>query len=335
MKRDNINYLVVGTFVLTLLVLLMMLLYQLTGSSGPTDSYRVTYDNVAGIKYGTPVLYEGYQVGQVESIEPARTSDGMQYELQLSVVEDWQIPADSVAKVVASGLLATMTIEIQEGSSDRMLEPGSEIAGREAVSLFAAVNDVAANFKQLSDDSVRPLLDKLSSNLDQLTNELVQLTRDDIRPIFNNIEHKLDEAVFIEQLNQLTAKLNNSADELQGVLNKDNREHINNTLGNLQEASGNLNVLLNNIETTRGNMDEVLGSIDGLVSDNQKDLQASIRELRTALETISANIDAITYHMEGTSRNMHEFSRHLRANPGALLRSPTPPDEASSQESSQ
>ena len=335
MKRDNINYLVVGIFVLTLLALLMLLLYQLTGSGGPADTYRVTYNNVAGIKFGTPVLYEGYQVGQVESIEPARTADGMQYELQLSIIEDWQIPADSVAKVVASGLLSTMTIEIQEGTSDKMLEPGSEIAGREAVDLFSTVNDVAANFKQLSDDSVRPLLDKLSDNLGQLTNELVQLTRDDIRPLFNDIEQKLDKAVFIEQINQLTAKLNNSADELQGVLNKDNREHINSTLGNLQEASGNLNVLLNNIETTRGNMDEVLGSIDGLVTDNKQDMQASIRELRTALETISANIDAISYHLEGTSRNMHEFSRHLRANPGALLRSPTPPDEASSQESSQ
>ena len=32
--------------------------------------YFVTYNNVSGIKYGTPVAFEGYQVGQVEIIEP-------------------------------------------------------------------------------------------------------------------------------------------------------------------------------------------------------------------------------------------------------------------------
>lgn len=328
MKRDNINYLVVGTFVLVLFALLMMFLYQLTGRSGSADTYTVVYQNVAGIKFGTPVLYEGYQVGQVESVEPVRSDAGMRYRLELSVTEDWRIPSDSVAEVVASGLLSSMTIEIHEGESDTMLKPGSEIAGREAVNLFAAVNDVAADFKSLSEQSIRPLLENLATNIDSLTGELIRLTREDIRPVFNNLEQKINEADFMQQTSQLVTKLNTAADGLQNILNEDNQSTVTSTLNNLQSASGNLNVLLTNIEQTRGNMDKVLGSIDQLVTENQPDLQASVRELRTALETIASNIDAITYHLEGTSRNMHEFSRHLRANPGALLRSPTPVDEA-------
>lgn len=328
MKRDNINYLLVGTFVLVMFALLMVVLFQLTGRTGPADIYTVTYNNVAGIKFGTPVLYEGYQVGQVESIEPQRTEEGMEYRLQLSVTEDWRIPSDSVAKVVASGLLSSMTIEINEGDSDTMLEPGSEIAGQEAVNLFATVNDVAADFKQLSNESIRPLLNTLATNIDSLTRELIMLTRDDIRPVFNNLERKIDEAEFMEQTNQLVTKLNTAADGLQNILNRDNQTTIATTLGNLETASGNLNALLTNIEQTRGNMDKVLNEVDQLVSENQPHLQASVRELRMALETIAMNIDAITYHLEGTSRNMHEFSRHLRANPGALLRSPAPVDEA-------
>lgn len=332
MKRDNINYLIVGTFVLGLFAVLLIVIYQLTGRSGPSDSYIVAYDNVGGIKFGTPVLYEGYQVGQVEAVKPLRSDNGMRYQLTLSVIRDWHIPSDSIAKVIASGLLSAMTIEIEEGNSDVMLEPGSEIEGREAVSLFTAVNDVAADFKQLSDGSLRPLLDNLAVNINRLTDELVQLTRDDIRPVFNNLEQKLNETEIVDQTNQLIRKLNRSAASLEQIFSQPNQQHVAMTLGNLETASANLNTLLTNIEQTRVNMDEVLASVDGLVDDNKQDLQTSVSQLRAALETIAANIDAITYHLEGSSRNMHEFSRHLRANPGALLRNSAPADAATVKE---
>lgn len=336
MKRDNINYLVVGTFVLVVFAMLMVFLYQLTGRGGPSDIYTVTYNNVAGIKFGTPVLYEGYQVGQVESIEPVPSAEGMSYKLELSVAKGWRIPSDSMAQVVASGLLSAMTIEIKEGDSERMLEPGSEIEGREAVSIFAAVNDLASNFKELSDDSIRPLLNTLADNIEKLTDELLQLARDDIRPVFNNLNHKIDQVRFVEETNQLVARLNTAADGLQSMLNEDNQGHVASTVDNLNQASVNLNDLLNNIDTTRGTLDQMLVGVDDLVSSNKQDLRISVRKLRTALETISANIDAITYHMEGTSRNMHEFSRYLRENPGALIRGGTQPaEEMETQESQQ
>ena len=65
MKRENINYTVVGSFVLIIAVCFFVFLYQVTGSSGPTDKYYVTYKNVSGIKFGTPVSFGGYQIGQV------------------------------------------------------------------------------------------------------------------------------------------------------------------------------------------------------------------------------------------------------------------------------
>lgn len=334
MKRDNINYLVVGIFVLGLFVLLMLLVYELTGRAGPSDSYNVTYSNVAGIKYGTPVLYEGYQVGQVESIEPVRTDAGMRYRLALSVTRDWRIPEDSVARVVASGLLSTMTIEISEGDSDTMLEPGSEMTGREAVSLMSTVNDVAADFRQLSQHSLRPLLDTAEASIRQLTADMNQLANEDIRPLFRNMNQQLNDADFISEANKLVAKLNRAADGLEEIFAENNRRVVADTLVNLETASTGLNSLLGNLEDTRENMDDVLTGIDRVVVDNEPDMQAAVRELRTTLEMISANIDTITYHLEGTSRNMHEFSRHLRANPGALLRNTAPPDEAVQEDSS-
>ena len=70
MKRDNINYLMVGSFVLAMGVALVVLLFAITGRSGPIDTYYVVYDNVAGLNFGTGVFFEGYRIGQVEAVTP-------------------------------------------------------------------------------------------------------------------------------------------------------------------------------------------------------------------------------------------------------------------------
>ncbi len=79
MKRDYLNYLLVGTFVAVMIVAFVLLLFALTGRSGPTDHYTVFYDNVSGLKFGTGVFYEGYQVGQIEDLSPEPTDTGMRY----------------------------------------------------------------------------------------------------------------------------------------------------------------------------------------------------------------------------------------------------------------
>ena len=114
MKRENVNYLAVGVFVLTMLILFMVVLYRITGRGGPMDSYFVFLDNVAGLNQGTPVYYEGFKVGQVEDITPDRSTGQTRYRLEISLPSGWQIPADSVARAVSSGLLSAVTIDIQD-----------------------------------------------------------------------------------------------------------------------------------------------------------------------------------------------------------------------------
>ena len=70
MKRDTINYLVVGIFVLVMLVALAALLLVVTDRRGPTDEYYVQYSSVAGVTSGTPIYFEGYTIGEVDDVEP-------------------------------------------------------------------------------------------------------------------------------------------------------------------------------------------------------------------------------------------------------------------------
>lgn len=309
MRRDTINYLVVGTFVLGVFVLFMIVLYQITGRTGPTENYYVSYGSVEGIEKGRPVLYEGYPVGQVDEVEPVREGAGIQFKVTLAIRDDWKIPDDSIAVVTKSGLLATVAINIEAGKSLTSLAPESAIQGREATDLFSTVNEVAADLRSLSRESLRPLLDNLNGKVDLLGGDLHGIMQESLRPILD------------EQVKVILRKVDTTADQLNVLLGDRNVEHVNEILANLNSSSDNLRQLLADLQTTRATLDKALTSIDGVVDDNDEDI-------RRTVYTISQHIEAVSHNLEASSRNMNEFSRQIRENPGLLLRnSPQPEDE--------
>ena len=320
MKRENINYFAVGVFVLSMLAIFFVVLYKITGRTGPTDEYYVVYSNVTGLKYGTPVLYEGYQIGQVEKIKPVHSGGATRYQISLSVIKDWKIPSDSKAHLVTSGLISAITIDIREGVSTSLLQPGGTISGREAINIFAAINDVASELQVVTRESLRPLIDNLNSQIQLLATELHDLTTGSVRPLIDNINQKLGEQVFTD-IKALLDKLNKSADRMLLLMDDDNQQNLDQFLANMESASKAMNELLERMEQTRLATNQLVHNVDGMVVDNSENIRESFNDLHNTLDVISQNINAITYHLEGSSRNIHELSREVRENPGLLLKS--------------
>ena len=327
MKRDNINYLVVGSFVMIILFSFFVFLYQIMGGNGPTEKYFVTYHNVSGIKYGTPVAFEGYQVGQVEIIEPIREEGKTNYRLTLSIEKEWPIPVDSIAKIVASGLLAAVTIDIAEGSSNVLFEPGSEITGKEAANIFATVNEEASDLRDLSQSSIKPLLDNINKQVVSVSTELTDITKNTIKPLLENFSNQVKQTNMVSKVDTLIGNLNQTSEDLQKVFNSQNQENLTTFLNNMSTASTGMNDLVANIDDTRKSMDLLLSNIDNVIGDvnymleeNDGKMNASLIDLQKTLSVMSTHIDAITHHLEGSSRNMHEFTRQIKENPGLLIR---------------
>jgi phospholipid/cholesterol/gamma-HCH transport system substrate-binding protein len=295
MKYDTVNYTAVGGFVLLMLVALGTALYQITGSGGPADHYHAYYGNVAGVKYGTPIYYEGYRVGEVEDVEPEHDENGVRYRVKLAIQRGWPVPSDSVAAIASSGLLSDVSITIIEGTSRERLEPGAEISGREGSDIFSAFNQLAIEVRGLTENSLKPL-----------AQELNQALGGGVTPI-------------VEDLRSLLIKLNQSADSLNQVLGPDNRRELAQTLKNMNETTASLT-------ETRVQVDKLLAQANGMLEDNRPEVQASARELRASLEAVSARIDTIMVQLDAASRNMQEFSREIRANPGRLLADKPPAD---------
>jgi phospholipid/cholesterol/gamma-HCH transport system substrate-binding protein len=131
----------------------------------------------------------------------------------------------------------------------------------------------------------------------------------------------------LKDLKTLLTKLDDNADALKELLNKDNQQHVSRLLKNADAASVNLLQLSSDVNKTRAQLDQLLNDSSALLKDSTPQLRASVTQLRNALDLVADNIDAIMHNAEGTSRNMFELSRQLRQNPSLLLGT-TPPRDA-------
>jgi phospholipid/cholesterol/gamma-HCH transport system substrate-binding protein len=302
MKRDSINYLVVGSTVLAGFALLIYVLFRLTGGVGERDAYQVYYGSVGGLRHGTPVTYEGYRVGAVADIMPERREGRLRYRVELRIRDGWQIPADSVASIYSEGLLAETVINIEEGASSEFLRPGAELHGRQGVDLFAALAAIADDVGGLTRDSVRPLLDNLNNRI----NTLGDRVGDQLPVILDGMEG-------------LVISLQDSAVRINRILDGDREQQLVRVIDNADRMSSNMLQLSEGLLGLQQDARALLQASQGMVEDNREDLDYSIQSLRRTLEDVAGHTETILQDMEGTSRNMNEFSRQIRQNPGLLL----------------
>ena len=298
MKRDNVNYVAVGIVVLAAFVVLLGALAMITGRSGASTAYFTHYHNVTGLRFGAPVFYEGYRIGQVGAITPDRDDKGIRYKVELDVRKDWPIPKDSVAHMTATGLLADVAVGISEGKSKDVAPQGSELAGAENADIFSAVNELAGQMTELTRNQIAPLLKNLSEHVDSIAGTIDQHTPE-----------------LVEQSRALLGRLNHASDSVNDVLKTENRAALAGILANT-------NKLTEQLHTTQEKLDDALKQLDGIARENRSGVHDSIDDLRAILAALSGRIDSISQHLESASRNFDEFSREVRKSPNRLLLSP-------------
>lgn len=289
MKDPQRNYVVAGGFVLAMLIGLVLVLRTISGRSGAIDEYYATFDNVTGVLTGTKVLYEGYDIGQVEEIQPEEPGTGRRFRLRLSVKRGWQIPKDSTARIIAPGMLAAFTVDLHAGTDPEALAPGSVIGGTSGNNLVEALSTMSLAINDLAEKDLRPLLQKIGT----------------------------DAPGILENVNRLSDELLKAARGINDVLDPDNRARVTNILQNLDTTSDAAKRLAAEVRV-------VLGKVDGLVTDNQGRVDQAMAALAYNLQAVANRIDAIVDNMDGMSRNLSEFTGQIRENPGVLIRGRAP-----------
>ena len=313
MRDSRANYVLVGGLVLAMLAVLVVSIAFVSGRTGATDSYFAVYENVAGVKYGTKVLYEGFAIGQVEDIVPERDDGKMQFRMRLAVKSGWQLPDDSVARIAASGLLSAVAIDIKGGVSTVLLKPGNALKSQSGGNLFAAMGDIASEMTSLSQTGLRPLIATLNRTIAAFDPIIEQKAP---QLLENLVALSADLAIKGPRIATNVEEMTHGMNQLVGP---DNSRKIGETLTNAEHTTANLAELTDSLKSSKKKVDALLDSLDKTVVDNNETIGQSLKDLRYSLQAVARNIDSVTYNLEGTSRNFHEFSREIRQNPGVLL----------------
>ena len=305
MKRDNINYLVTGSVVAATLLLLFAILYKMTGRTGDTDPYHVYYEQVAGLRFGTAVFYEGYRIGQIEAVTPERTGAQTRFRIDLSVDKGWPIPDDSVAEITTSGLLSDVFIVLNEGSSSEILNPGAELRGLESGDLFAALGGLAERIDELTATELTPLVQMLRQRVDSITGELAIQT-----------------PLIVSEIAEMVAKLNVSAASVQKIVGEQNQQYVSNTLRNLEQTSSSAATLVGELHATRAQLDGLLFEFKQIAAENRPGVQRMVQELEATVDRLSVRLTEMGFNLDEAARNLNEFARAIRMRPNRLIFSP-------------
>jgi phospholipid/cholesterol/gamma-HCH transport system substrate-binding protein len=303
MKDSSRNYVAVGAFVIAMLAALIAWFAVLSRWTSSADAYYIEWDNVMGLKEGTQILFEGYQIGLIDSIRKGDQAGqgGKNYRIDIEVEKGWPIPDSAIAETTAPTFLAALVVNIDAGESTTLLQPGSEIESSEAGDLLGAAGDAMAG--------VSDMLEFLKPRVEEIMEAV------------NSVLSEQNAAEIAEMLDTLNARLAQ-------ILSEGNADRIDNILMNLDTVSVDVSDLTKGLRGTKEEIDNVLGSVTRLMDENRGDIGHALKDLHASLETVSRHIDSITSNLDSTMRNANEFSGQIRENPGVLLRGRDVRDDA-------
>lgn len=142
----------VGVFVIFGILALLMLCLQVSGLSKITTEkgyeLKAVFKNIGGLKVRSKVTINGVKIGTVEKINLIQ-DEFNEYQALVEMKINYaysNLPRDSSAKILTSGLLGDNYIGIEPGLEDLFLKPGDVIElTQQAVLLEDLISKFAVN----------------------------------------------------------------------------------------------------------------------------------------------------------------------------------------------
>lgn len=130
MTRRKIIEIWVGAFVLLAMVSLIMIALKVSNFQGiqerPTYQINALFSNIGGLKVRSPVKISGVVVGRVSDISVDKAT--YQARVKMQIYKDYdELPLDTSASILTSGLLGDQYIGLEPGADDVYLREGDQL----------------------------------------------------------------------------------------------------------------------------------------------------------------------------------------------------------------
>lgn len=287
-----------GLFVIGGLFAIITMFFVVKGQLNKQDSYYSYFNNVAGLRAGASVVYEGYIIGTVNDITPEATDTGMTFRVDIGVKEGWAIPSDSNAEIAALSLLSAQSIQIIAGTASP-LAIGAQIPSRPATNLMAELGRTADQFAQIASTSLVPLLatvdDLLNKEARQALTGLADLSQD----VGDGVPALLDSA------SRTAANLEEASQNVAQISGSDTRQAVSQVLEDVMSASKNVNSASENVKTASADAGALVTNISEVVTDTWLE---SVGTTLTRIDKSAATLEQISVAALASAQNIESLT---------------------------
>ncbi len=273
--------LVIGTVAVVVATLILL---GAPGLFRPLVTYRVYFDNAAGIKLGAPVLLAGRKIGQVQKLyspvsleedrraqeaaaaihpspetspTPPNGKPKFQVRVDVQVDKSAIVYRDALARMITLGLLGELAVDFTSGTPESGRARDGEIyAGERSPDFSEAAAKLLEVVQPVAEEATKTMkeLESTAQNLSKLTNEGSELNQALER--FKTFgDHLVD---LTAPDGALTASLENIQQITDQLTQNDN---IKVTLQNFRDSSEKLKGVMRDIEPVGKNITEFSNTI--------------------------------------------------------------------------
>ncbi|TDQ76986.1 MlaD family protein [Sphingobacterium yanglingense] len=269
------------------------------------NMFYTDYDNVDGLATSKPVMVNGYQIGRVSKMS---LMDNGKIRTEFKIKSDYDIPSNTIARIVSESILGSKVIVFDIGNSSTMARNGDPLQ-----------SDVQANLME----KVEPLQKKIENLVVKLDSVLsaVNTALDD--------EFQRD---FKKSLRSISVSLNNMENITHDVESLMGSERI-----RLAKIMQNLESITSNFKNNNEKINSILTNLDNLSDDLAKtEIKATIDNAHQAMKDVQAitgkinkgegsiglllNDDQLYDNLNKASANLNELVHDLKTNPGKYLK---------------
>ena len=254
--------------------------------------FHAAYNNVGGLKEGSPVLLNGYQVGMVSNVS-LLTNDNQKILVTVSIEEDFEIPDNTVLKIVNQDLMGTKSIDLVLGNSLVFAISGDTLTSGIQGSLQDEVNAQILPLKIKTEE----LIGSIDSVMRIVTIVLDKGARENLSNSFESLE----------QTFQLMAQTMSKVDEIVDQ----NDERISSIVKNLEDNNDAIAGILRNFSAISD--DIAKSDIKGLLT-NLSEISNSINDSEGSLGMLINDKDFYS-NLENTSKELESLIKDIKENP--------------------
>ncbi|MCI0695211.1 MlaD family protein [candidate division KSB1 bacterium] len=284
----------VGVIIVSAILIFFFGLMYLREFSFRKSEYEVTalFETVTGLDQEDPVIVSGLKVGQARDMRLA----GNKVLVKLRIEARYQFPRDSQAILRNLTLLGDKAIEIVQGTSAEMLQPGDVIPGKLETDIFELAEaaapigeDIAVllkRFRSTFDENTEASLKSSLRNLQTISGAVAEVVAKDIDEMESAIQSLRAAAKNLEQLTepegksmrQVIVNLDSSASHLKSATARMSRAatSVESLLAKIEKGEGSLGKLIHD-DTLYRNLEKFTQDLDLLILDVKQHPQKYIK----------------------------------------------------------